>query len=676
MEYIKEIINITKIKEGFFIGDRTAGTNLDVVLQFKISHMINTTGSQILNQFETIGIKYLSLNWQENPNQKLIDSKDEIQNRLVNFIDNAIEKGEGILVYSIKGENRACILVILYFMKKYNWSLNKCIEFLKSKRKNVNIPIYFLKQLKAYESRIQNKISKEWYNLSNIKDKEEYIIRNTYLNSLIEINKNKNLFNINKYKCKYYSKTHVSWGDNNPYHKYNKLIINNNKKDLILQKNIKDVVSHLRLLPKKKSLKISNKFYIEKYNNYSLNNYYLNENYKDINNIGDKTKEIDNLSNFKLNNKIMSKLTKLTNNFNNLNLPKPKSNSIGKKDNKNLDFKKDLNKTEIAKNPINFSFQINNKDNYFNDLIKINNSYENVESTIQKISNKKKNKKQNKINNKNIDEEDYLTNLKMRRSTSFNNSNNYMNNSTNINQYINISYSLINNSNQITVLNNNQQNYFFQNNNSINFNMINNNHNNSFSKDKDKNDYFFEKKMFRTQQNFKKTKNQIIQQNPQNKMNNSANNFYNYNNKQKLNEYYNVTGQFFNNHSFIKNKQNYKEDTIENYKQFNRNHNIIINSILNENINPNINKININFKHNNSNNDYSLNKKIKRSSTPDNLLPKQYLANHQINYFNYSDEKKINYKNSNNKNKTNSNKSFNNNPRNQCKYLKYLIILL
>ena len=676
MEYIKEIINITKIKEGFFIGDRTAGTNLDVVLQFKISHMINTTGSQILNQFETIGIKYLSLNWQENPNQKLIDSKDEIQNRLVNFIDNAIENGEGILVYSVKGENRACILVILYFMKKYNWSLNKCIEFLKSKRKNVNIPIYFLKQLKAYESRIQNKISKEWYNLSNIKDKEEYIIRNTYLNSLIEVNKNKNLFNINKYKCKYYSKTHVSWGDNNPYHKYNKLIINNNKKDLILQKNIKDVVSHLRLLPKKKSLKISNKFYIENYNNYSLNNYYLNENYKDINNIGDKTKEIDNLSNFKLNNKIMSKLTKLTNNFNNLNLPKPKSNSIGKKANKNLDFKKDLNKNEITKNPINFSFQINNKDNYFNDLIKINNSYENVESTIQKISNKKKNKKQNKINNKYIDEEDYLTNLKMRRSTSFNNSNNYMNNSTNINQYINISYSLINNSNQITVLNNNQQNYFFQNNNSINFNMINNNHNNSFSKDKDKNDYFFEKKMFRTQQNFKKTKNQIIQQNPQNKMNNSANNFYNYNNKQKLNEYYNVTGQFFNNHSFIKNKQNYKEDTIENYKQFNRNHNIIINSILNENINPNINKININFKHNNRNNDNSLNKKIKRSSTPDNLLPKQYISNHQINYFNYSDEKNLNYKNTNNKNKSNSNKSFNNNPRNQCKYLKYLIILL
>ena len=189
MEYTTEIINISKIKEGFFIGDKTAGTNLDVVIQFKISHMINTAGSQILNQFETIGIEYLSLNWQENSAQKLFDLKDEIPNKIVSFIDNGIENGEGVLAYSVKGENRNCILVIIYFMKKYNWSLKKCVEFLKSKRKNINIPEYFLGQLREYETRIKNKISKEWYNLNNIRDNEEYLIRNTYLNSLIKENK-------------------------------------------------------------------------------------------------------------------------------------------------------------------------------------------------------------------------------------------------------------------------------------------------------------------------------------------------------------------------------------------------------------------------------------------------------------------------------------------------------
>ena len=141
MEYKTEIINISKIKEGFFIGDRIAGTSLDVVLQFKISHMINAAGSQILNQFETIGVRYLTLNWTENASQKLLDSKDEIQNRIVSFIDDAIENGEGLLAYSVKGQNRACIILIIYFMRKYFWSLNKCLEFLRVKKKNASIKI-------------------------------------------------------------------------------------------------------------------------------------------------------------------------------------------------------------------------------------------------------------------------------------------------------------------------------------------------------------------------------------------------------------------------------------------------------------------------------------------------------------------------------------------------------
>ena len=56
MEYTTEIINIAKIREGLFVGDRIAGTNLDVILQFKISHIINAAGSQIINQFDMICI--------------------------------------------------------------------------------------------------------------------------------------------------------------------------------------------------------------------------------------------------------------------------------------------------------------------------------------------------------------------------------------------------------------------------------------------------------------------------------------------------------------------------------------------------------------------------------------------------------------------------------------------
>ena len=154
MDYITEVINISKIREGFFIGDRTAGTNLDVVIQFKITHMINAAGSQIINQFESIGVKYLTLNWSENPNQKLFDSKDEIANRIVQFIDDSLKIGEGLLAHSVRGQDRVCLVVIIYLMRKYNWTYLKCLQFLQSKKQDIDIPEYFRIQLNDFEMRL------------------------------------------------------------------------------------------------------------------------------------------------------------------------------------------------------------------------------------------------------------------------------------------------------------------------------------------------------------------------------------------------------------------------------------------------------------------------------------------------------------------------------------------
>ncbi len=64
-----EVLNITKVKDGFYLGDEATASNLDIIIQFKITHMINAAFQQIMNAWESIGIKYLSLNWSENPNQ-------------------------------------------------------------------------------------------------------------------------------------------------------------------------------------------------------------------------------------------------------------------------------------------------------------------------------------------------------------------------------------------------------------------------------------------------------------------------------------------------------------------------------------------------------------------------------------------------------------------------------
>lgn len=64
-----EVVNITKIKDGFFLGDESIANNLDIIVQFKISHMVNASGLQVMNSWETIGVKYLTLNWNEVPSQ-------------------------------------------------------------------------------------------------------------------------------------------------------------------------------------------------------------------------------------------------------------------------------------------------------------------------------------------------------------------------------------------------------------------------------------------------------------------------------------------------------------------------------------------------------------------------------------------------------------------------------
>ena len=182
MDYGSDIINISKIKDSFFIGDKVSGTNLDVLIQFKISHIINTSGTEILNYFESIGVEYLTLNWIESPSQILFDSTDQIVDKILRFISESMSKGEGLLIISVKGKNRCCVVVVIYLMKKYNWDVDKCIQYIKSKKEEVEIEPYFIEQLKQYEKRLNIKTT-TWKEIIN-KENDENLLRNTYVNGL------------------------------------------------------------------------------------------------------------------------------------------------------------------------------------------------------------------------------------------------------------------------------------------------------------------------------------------------------------------------------------------------------------------------------------------------------------------------------------------------------------
>ena len=298
-ELMTEVLNIAKIKEGFYVGDKISAISIDVIIQFKITHMINATGNQIMNQWESIGISYLTLNWSESPSQILFDSKDEIANRIVEFVDGSLlGKGEGLLAHSFKGQNRVCIVVLIYLMKKYKWGLNKSMQFLKSKKQDVDIPIYFFEQLKQFEIRLRSRgeltVDVPW-EFEGLKDPEEKLLRNTYLNGVkIEVKNDNNQIKMNGNR----NIRHIMWADTNPYQKSN-LEINNTENDLFFQKNIKPVTVHQSLRPRKgcvKGINNSNGINI----NYNMNN--MNNNIKNVeitmeNNFANLIKKSMNLSN-------------------------------------------------------------------------------------------------------------------------------------------------------------------------------------------------------------------------------------------------------------------------------------------------------------------------------------------------------------------------------------------
>lgn len=260
MNSVSNMVNIIKIKDSIFIGDISAGTNRDLIEEFKISHIINTTNNIGLNSLEFLNIKYLNLNWIENSKQQLFESGDENVFKIMNFIDNADKNGEGILIFSIRGQNRCCIVIIIFLMKKYNWCVKKCIDFLISKKINLYIPNYFLSQLNEFEIRI-NKFSKikksiNWNEEQNNRDFDESIMRNTYINTLPikkNINNNTNIKTENENK----KKLGIIWKDKNN-NNINDLVTINFEKDLFYKKNINPIRNHILMKPKKSCMKKSN----------------------------------------------------------------------------------------------------------------------------------------------------------------------------------------------------------------------------------------------------------------------------------------------------------------------------------------------------------------------------------------------------------------------------------
>ena len=262
MDPVTEAIIISKIRDGIFVGDFKAGSNEDLLNQFKISHLINVSGKPLPYNIKETGIKYLSLNIPETPeeNNNNIISDSQIS-EIVSFIDDSYKNGEGLFGFSLNGKNRICVIIILYLMKKFKWPLKKCYDYVSTKKKDIEINNSYKNYLKEIEKEIfgeENIIDDEklFWNNEGITDENELIMKNTYMNEVQDYELRKN--NFFEEKSRYRIIRHVEWGDNKKFAKQMVqpgLVHYNIDKDLFLKKGIEDINIHSMNKPLKSCIK-------------------------------------------------------------------------------------------------------------------------------------------------------------------------------------------------------------------------------------------------------------------------------------------------------------------------------------------------------------------------------------------------------------------------------------
>ena len=105
-------------------------------------------------------------------------------------MNEALENHESVLIKSEKAQNRACFVIAAFIMRRYRWSMLKTLEFLNSRRQDLEMRPSFLKQLQIFENKLFKRglgpKTQKWNEISEQNEpieNDELILRNTYLNS-------------------------------------------------------------------------------------------------------------------------------------------------------------------------------------------------------------------------------------------------------------------------------------------------------------------------------------------------------------------------------------------------------------------------------------------------------------------------------------------------------------
>ena len=255
--------SLSKITDIIYTSGYLVAKDIPFLLKNNFTHVINcsrgssmeTSNDEVTdanNYDKSPSIKYLPIFLRDDPGADLIKCFFQT----IDFVENEKEsnKPKKILIHCIEGISRAPALIAGYLMWKQNIKTENAIEYIKSKRKCIDINLGFIIQLQKWEnylfsSRDKMQIFKLSPNIRLLEEKEfenenfnesEYLIRlnkkffylgnqqkyknGNLIDEIKEINKNNyNTFNEDNEKSKFIYNAI----------KYDKLLLNNDIDSLV-----------------------------------------------------------------------------------------------------------------------------------------------------------------------------------------------------------------------------------------------------------------------------------------------------------------------------------------------------------------------------------------------------------------------------------------------------------
>jgi hypothetical protein len=185
----------TKLKDGVFIGDAEASQDIDFLVSNKIQYVINCAAASVPCSWERLGVRYLTFYWKGSSDCDLSESNVD---RMLDFIDTALNSAESVLIHSIDGCSRACAVTAIYFMYKYIWGIDKTMLFIRHQRPDMmpqpavakqldNVNQRLLYKYRSNETLVTRISTISWEPLPLEEQQEggddEQLLINTYLNS-------------------------------------------------------------------------------------------------------------------------------------------------------------------------------------------------------------------------------------------------------------------------------------------------------------------------------------------------------------------------------------------------------------------------------------------------------------------------------------------------------------